>query len=273
MEKFKVDSKDDIAEEPYKGPSIAVAAAGEGFLRHFAWAVVGIVVGGVASSLAYNKVGAVKEAFQEFHGANREHAFFLKRWAAKAAGLVVTIAHGLTGHIPGHQHIVKHIPEKRLEATLFGGGLLGAIGYASGWISALFTGTVHSNAGKRQFERAKAEIKDLRERNDDLEKINDELHAKYVEAATRSEQEELPGSASKPTAGPVPMEQAAANADHAHAHPASHTMPHNATLQDPGMKHHDTPAATIHPHGGHGTQHHGRLHAHAPAEQRAQAHA
>lgn len=91
MEKFKVDTKDDIAEEPYKGPSIAVAAAGEGFLRHFAWAVVGIVVGGVASSLAYNKVGAVKEAFQEFHGANREHAFFLKRWAAKAAGLVVEV--------------------------------------------------------------------------------------------------------------------------------------------------------------------------------------
>lgn len=75
--------------------------------------------------------------------------------------------------------------QEKFSAAFMGGGIGGAIGYVVSSIWGIAKGSHEGNRGKRQFERAKSEIKHLRETNQDLEKINDQLHAKYVEASTK----------------------------------------------------------------------------------------
>lgn len=102
------------------------------------------------------------------------------------------ISHAV-GIIPGlgritknHMRIAAESSENigKVNALTFGGAF-GAVGYVSGWIAALVTGAQHGNSGKHQFIRAKKQIKNLQEDNADLNKINNELHEKYVKAATR----------------------------------------------------------------------------------------
>lgn len=91
------------------------------------------------------------------------------------------------------------------------GGLAGVVGYATGWSKALLLGSVHGNKGRHQFERAKEQIKNLQEDNADLNKINDDLHARYVRAATRADSlEDAQGNAApsnKPFASEVHLGQ------------------------------------------------------------------
>ena len=75
--------------------------------------------------------------------------------------------------------------DSKLTNALTFGGTVGFAGYVAGWAKALITGAQHGNQGKRQFERAQEQINSLKEDNADLNKINDDLHEKYVKASTR----------------------------------------------------------------------------------------
>lgn len=49
--KTKYTPKDDIAKEPYKGPGVLASAAGEGYIAHIKWAVIGFFSGAGISSI------------------------------------------------------------------------------------------------------------------------------------------------------------------------------------------------------------------------------
>jgi hypothetical protein len=107
--------------------------------------------------------------------------------------------------------------DSRLANAITLGGAAGAGGYAFGWSKAVVLGAATGGKGKRQFERAKAEVNDLRERNDDLEKINDKLHADYRAAATRlqqirAEEEKLTPPKFGPSDSPIGMDASPASA-------------------------------------------------------------
>ena len=80
---------------------------------------------------------------------------------------------------------VTTIKNPRFTNALTFGGAVGLGGYISGWLVALVTGVQHGNRGKRQFQRAQEQINDLKNSNADLNKINEDLHQKYVKASTR----------------------------------------------------------------------------------------
>ena len=96
---------------------------------------------------------------------------------------------GMGAKIKSSLRIASNIGEgtkgERRTNVLTIGGALGAVGYMGGWVMGIINGAKHGNAGKRQFEQAQTEIKHLHESNDDLEKINDRLHAEVVEASTK----------------------------------------------------------------------------------------
>jgi len=102
-----------------------------------------------------------------------------------------------------------------------------------------------------------AALKDERERNADLEKINDELHVKYVRAATQKAEASAQPAASETLA---PTHEAA----HQHAAPQADTAPTQQL--------HEAPEHRIDMHGAH-AEHHGKMHAHAGHEHASHAHA
>lgn len=53
----KHDDDVDITEERYRGPSVASAAAGEGFIAHFTWAGIGLLVGGLICAVFNKQIG------------------------------------------------------------------------------------------------------------------------------------------------------------------------------------------------------------------------
>ena len=172
----------------------------------------------------------------------------------KAQGFGNTLLSHTIGLVPSIRRKMLHA-DPQLGNAISIGGAAGAAGYIGGWGKAIVLGTAHGNKGKHQFERAKAEIKDLRERNDDLEIINDKLHADYQSAATRLHQiraeEEKPtppkfsqAEAPLATARAEPMMDDADEQPHSHAARAEHPMHAAATLQA-GER-----------------EHHGRIHAH-----------
>lgn len=236
----------DILDEPYKGPGAIAASAGYVSLYHWVAMVVGFVGLGALGMLAPKQTNAIKDAFIEFSEANKVSSNWLKKAPAHMAGWVTHsadyIAHkvvGLGRNVVRGGVQTKPMSEQNLSAFMFAGGIGGVAGWIGSTVIGIIQGGHEGSTGKRQFNRAKAEIKELRERNEDLEKINDELHKKYVEAATRKEaaSPEITngGDASSP----------------------SHAM---AT---------DSPSPHITTHGEHTTQHHGKVHAHAQHAQAA----
>jgi hypothetical protein len=150
-----------------------------------------------------------------------------------------------------------------VTAGFIGGGI-GALG---GWLGSTIWGIAkgghQSNQGKKQHNQLVAALKNERERNDDLEKINDELHAKYVAASSQKEEASEQAAASEKLAD-------AKEAPHQHA--AAEAEADDAPTQ---QHHHETPEHSIHTHAEHDAhaEHHGKIHAHAPHEHAAHAHA
>lgn len=237
----------DILDEPYKGPGAIAASAGYVSLYHWVAMVAGFVGLGALGMLAPRQTNAIKDAFIEFSEANKANSNWLKKAPAHMAGWVTHsadyIAHkvvGLGKNVVRGGVQTKPMSEQNLSASMFAGGVGGVAGWIGSTVIGIIQGGHEGNTGKRQFARAKAEIKELRERNEDLEKINDALHKKYVEASTQKDAASPEIASEVDTLSP------------SHAMAAESPSPH------------------ITMHGDHAAQHNGKVHAHAPHAQAAQ---
>lgn len=182
----------DITEEPYRGPGSVVASAGYMYLSHAISAIAGFVAVGALGALTASRTVGFKRAFEQYGinhaGSDSAVMRFVARIAQtipKAADAVAIKVTALGKRLGGNKIVNKPMAEDTTTAFMFAGGL----GAASGWIGSSVWGIAKGhhdgNRGKQQFELAKQEIRNLRETNDNLEKINNEIREKYVEAATR----------------------------------------------------------------------------------------
>lgn len=62
MAKHLQTAEHDVAHEEYKGPSAVSAAAGEGFIAHYQWAAIGLVVGTLAATLFHKPAAKLVES-------------------------------------------------------------------------------------------------------------------------------------------------------------------------------------------------------------------
>lgn len=179
MERPVNTAENDIATERYKGPGALVTGAGEGAIAHYGTGLAGLLGGGTVSYLGYKQVNAIEKSFQNFHATTRDSNFFM-RGLGNIAGFTRWAAHSSIEHLPGRQRIFSRIPKERLEAVIFGGGLMGFIGFFVAPVLFMFSGAKHSNDGRRQFEDAQDEILTARGERD-------ALRDKYVAAQTELE--------------------------------------------------------------------------------------
>lgn len=186
MEKFQVDPNNDITKEPYKGTGPVVASAGYMYLSHMASLLAGFAGLGALGAVADKKTLAIKDSFVKFAEAHSTSKNPLMVVPAKVAKFIPWASEYVANHLPGIKKLASNASIKnKWEAIVFAGGIGGLAGWLGSTVWSIGKGGHIGDQGRRQFERAKAEIQDLRERNDDLEKINDKLHADYQAAATR----------------------------------------------------------------------------------------
>ncbi|MBX9726568.1 MAG: hypothetical protein K2X09_04815 [Rickettsiales bacterium] len=257
MEKLKVDSTDDIAEERYKGPGPVVASAGYIYISHLAATVVGALALGTLGYFASSKTVAVKEAFTRMGEKYGSSNNWLVKAPASVIGAIPKFSEWMVAHIPGANKISGHSAfEDKQTAVVFASGIGAAVGWVGSTIWGLLKGGHEGNVGKRQHDRLVAEVKNLRETNDDLEKINDDLHAKYVEASTTLDD----------------MRRTQKSSTHDASVASADTMAAAPEQADDAAESLETPQSKIQPHDEtHGPEHLGKVHAHAQAEQAAHA--
>ncbi|MFN9003201.1 MAG: hypothetical protein ACK5VT_06245 [Alphaproteobacteria bacterium] len=159
--------KSDITTEAYKGPGVAVAAAGYMFYAHWVMAAIGLGVGAVGSYFGYKHINKLETSLRNFHQIHRtpDHGWGT-RLMATIAGAITKAAHWIAEEIPGAKQLRKraNIPEERLEAAVFGGGLLGAFGFfIAPWVYGV-KGGLSAHQGQQQFKHAQDEIRHLREK-------------------------------------------------------------------------------------------------------------
>lgn len=166
MEKPFDQQDNDITQEPYKGPGALVTGAGEGAIAHYGTMFAGLFGGGTLSGIFYKQVDHVEQAFRNFSKNNAAHENVVKRWSANIAGWVQNTADKIAHHMP--QKLLQRVPQERVRAVIFGGGILGFLGFFVAPLYFMFTGAKHSNEGRQQFERAKDEILTTRAERDAL---------------------------------------------------------------------------------------------------------
>lgn len=260
-----------IAEETYKGPSAVVAAAGEGYVAHFASLGIGLVVGGGLAYLFHKPVNNVMRSWKNAGVALAESGSRFKKliggfsqWLvghpegtfsatlsdiergigdpkmrgevtklveSKEGGIIHVFSHKLISWLPtGWTETVRAKSEARLSAAIMGGGLLGAIGFFGVPFALAPSGAKKGLEGKRQFERLKGEVLDLRAENETLRE-------KYVEEKVAHETE-----TPKPH-HPAKTHDAAAAHEHAPHEHAAHREAPKPTLSEVDRHSHGTLAA------------------------------
>lgn len=181
----------DIATEPYQGPGSFVAGAGYVYLSHWIAAFAGAVAFGAVGVLFSGKTIAFKEMLSEFGLRHRDSANWFKKAAGTVADFVPRMADkaaekflGATKRMGGNRLNTSSVSDDTKTAGLFSAGIGSITGFLGSTFWGFAKGHKEGNRGKHQFERAQHEIKNLRELNADLERINNDLHKKYIEAAT-----------------------------------------------------------------------------------------
>lgn len=209
-----ISGNDTVVNEDYKGPSVTTAIAGEGYIAHFQFAIIGLLGGGIASVLfhkplnrgiesirkgaeAWRDAGGIRGKFGSVGGwifGRGEKEFVHIKKTIEAAGPLDSHAHEVLMTLESKEKGIGHwladhaIPfmskakkremiarDGRWEAAAIGGGLLGSIGF---FLSPLFfahSGYQKGVAGKDQFHRAQDEILTVRAERD-------ALREKYVES-------------------------------------------------------------------------------------------
>lgn len=173
MERPKKTSDSDITTEPYKGPGWLVTGAGEGAIAHYGTMLLGLFGGGALSGVLYKQVEGIENNFRNFAKENANNSNILKRWSGNVAGWVQDTADKLAHHMP--KSLLNKVPQERVRAVIFGGGILGFLGFFVAPVFFMFTGAKHSSDGKQQFNRAQDEILTTRAERD-------ALREKYVES-------------------------------------------------------------------------------------------
>lgn len=158
MDKSQQPPKRDIATEPYKGPGALVTGVGEGAIAHYGTATAGLLGGGALSYALHEQVGKVEQKFKALGETTSEATNFFSKSVRYLAGAMHRGSEGLANHFPFSKTLLNKVPKERLTAVVFGGGLMGVMGFFVAPIYFLFTGTKHANDGKRQFQEAQDEI-------------------------------------------------------------------------------------------------------------------
>lgn len=207
----------DITKEPYKGPGPVLTSAGYLYASHGLALLGGVIVASAAGFLAHKHVNKginwLRDAGQRVGGSREKivkalfgvpqnshelHSIVQDACTLSAAnkaklteligneekGFFEKIASKITKwakHSKQAGSFIEAQSDERLAAALTTGGLGGAAAWIGSTVWSIVKGSHVGNKGKRQFNRAVTEIKDLRERNEDLEAINNKLHDKIVE--------------------------------------------------------------------------------------------
>lgn len=158
MDKSEQPPVRDIATEPYKGPGAFVTGVGEGAIAHYGTATLGLFGGGTLSYFLHKHVGKVEQKFKELGEKAPEATNFFSKSVRYIAGQMHRGSEGLANHFPFSKTLLNKVPKERLTAVVFGGGLMGVMGFFVAPIYFMFTGTKHANDGKRQFQEAQDEI-------------------------------------------------------------------------------------------------------------------
>lgn len=177
----------DITKEPYKGPGWLVTGAGEGAIAHYGTLFLGLFGGGALSGIFYKQVDKVEQSFRNFHTRNISSENILIKAMAATAGWVQHSADKLASHMP--KKLLNKVPQERVRAVIFGGGILGFVGFFLAPVYFMFTGAKHSNDGRRQFERAKDEILTTRAERDALRDkyVQSQIELDTIKAAQKTE--------------------------------------------------------------------------------------
>jgi hypothetical protein len=202
------------------------------YLSHLLALIGGFVGFAVAGAIAHTQTNKVKQ-WAEALSDSRAESSGIKKGIATVVAFISKLAEGASHKVfdglkklSGDRFQGKSIGEAKTSAALFAGGIGAVVGWVGSTIWGILKGSHEGNAGKRQFERAKTEIKHLREVNDDLEKINDKLHAEIVENATKfkdlAAQQEQESLRVAPDHTPMVTGQASADAPSAHIQAAQH---------------------------------------------------
>ena len=91
MDKIHNTAPGDIVDEAYKGPSVATAIAGEGYIAHFQWAFIGLLVGGIGSVVFHNPLNRAIASVRIKSEALRETGAALKEGKGVWNGIVANI--------------------------------------------------------------------------------------------------------------------------------------------------------------------------------------
>lgn len=209
MEKYSRNNRDDdIARDHYRGPDPIAAAAGEGFIAHFQWAILGLLGGGFATWLFHKPVLNKVTQWRSYGAKLIESDNGFTRGLGKLINGV--FGHGDAAIIPadklhhvteehrhgfgrfllnhtvglfpgGREFIEQHLKGDRMTIAVTGGGLFAFFGYVVlPWFLG-GKGFEKGLEGKRQFDRAKDEIWDLRAENDQLRQRNAQLKTQMTE--------------------------------------------------------------------------------------------
>ena len=207
MKTPSTDSRD-IATEPYRGPSALVAAAGYTYAGHLIAVIAGVFVAGVSAYAAHRHVNRAVGELRDYAAKNTgygkkivdflfgmnpgkhplKHALNEARCLSQhaTAELHTLVTHEERGFFENLafkvtksaersawvSNFMQERPTERLSAAFIGGGLGGAVGWIGSTIWGILKGHGEGAQGVEQFERAKAEIKTLRQENTALRRAS-----------------------------------------------------------------------------------------------------
>jgi hypothetical protein len=175
MRKTKQTADTDIAEQRYRGPSVASAAAGESVLHGKFLLLTGILLGGIAGAVFPTKTAEFTKAGREALGKWKESENHFLHGAGSLGNWLLGMGEGFVAWVRGIKTIdggllklEKNDPYKRVS-TAIGGAIMASSALSTiGFITGIFSGSRASHRGKKQFETAKDEIITLRETNEKL---------------------------------------------------------------------------------------------------------
>ena len=190
------DPNADITEQPYRGTNEVVSGLGYGAVETKAGLLAGVPVGAVVGAIAHKGVHKVQNTITstldgginrlageagKTRGALTETLTAIPRWTLRAAKWIVNVSEGTAKH--AFESLEKASPKSREYITKllgkeggkrFAGAATGAtLGALAGFVIASVTGAAHgakvAGDGRKQFNDAKDEIRNLRKTNQHLE--------------------------------------------------------------------------------------------------------
>lgn len=161
--------KTSILQEEYQGPSATVAAVGVGAIESKVMWLVGLIVGGLFGAAAPETVNHWAESSQDFAEKMKVNnpkgsggVAAIKRGTSKFISKMFEWSEVLAKHLPGHDKIAGKFGTHRSTAVIAAGGITSLAAIIASVVHGAFVGTKSAHGGRDQFNRAKHEIRTLR---------------------------------------------------------------------------------------------------------------